>query len=163
MTLSLIVAMDNNGVIGRDGGLPWHLPADLGYFRDITMGKPIIMGRKTYESIGRPLPGRRNIVVTRNADYKVPGCEVVNSIAAAEALASAAEEVMMIGGATLYVDTLPIADRLYITEVDAEVEGDARFPAIDHEEWQEISRSAFSANEKNNFDYSFVVYDRIDK
>ena len=159
--LSLIVAMDNRGVIGLAGGLPWHLPADLKYFRDITMGKPIIMGRKTYEAIGWPLPGRRNIIVTRNTGFKAPGCEVVNSIVAAETLADDVEEIMVIGGATVYVDTLSRADRLYITKVHADVEGDASFPEINYDDWWEVSHTTFCADEKNNYDYSFIVYDRI--
>jgi len=161
MTLSLIVAMDKNRVIGFDGGLPWHLSSDLKYFRDITMGKPIIMGRKTYESIGRALPGRRNIVVTRNPAFKAPGCDVVVSLEAAVHLVEDVPEVMMIGGASLYLETLPVADQLYLTEVHAEVEGDTRFPEIEPQHWQEVSRTEFSADEKNEYDYSFVIYDRV--
>jgi len=162
MKLSLVVAMDKNRIIGIDGGLPWHLSSDLKYFRDITMGKPIIMGRKTHESIGRPLPGRRNIVVTRNENFTAEGCDVVTSLEAAMDLIADEPEAMMIGGASLYIDTLPIADQLYMTEVYAEVEGDTWFPEIDPEQWQELSRTTFSADEKNDHDYSFVVYERID-
>lgn len=160
LNLSLVVAMDINRVIGINGDLPWHLPTDLKYFRDITMGKPIIMGRKTHESIGRPLPGRKNIVVTRNPDFSAVGCEVVTTLHAGLELASDAPEIMMIGGATLYVDTLPMAHHIYLTEVHAEVEGDTWFPAIDENQWQEISRADFSADERNQYDYSFVVYER---
>jgi dihydrofolate reductase len=160
MKLALVVAMDKNRVIGIDGGLPWHLSSDLKYFRDITMGKPIIMGRKTHESIGRPLPGRRNIVVTRNPDFEAPGCDVVTSLGAALELVEDVEEVMMVGGASLYLDTLPVADHIYMTEVHAEVEGDTWFPEIDPEQWLEISRTEFSADDKNEHDYSFVVYER---
>ena len=161
MKLSLVVAMDKNRVIGIDGGLPWHLSSDLKYFRDITMGKPIIMGRKTHESIGRPLPGRRNIVVTRNENFDAEGCDVVTSLDAAMELVKEVPEAMMIGGASLYLDTLPVADQLYMTEVHAEVKGDTWFPEIDPEQWQELSRTAFSADERNEHDYSFVVYERI--
>ncbi len=161
MKLSLVVAMDQNRVIGINGGLPWHLSSDLKYFRDITMGKPIIMGRKTYESIGRPLPGRRNIVVTRNTDFEAPGCDVVTSLETALELVKDVPEVMMVGGASLYIDTLPLADHIYMTEVHAEVEGDTWFPEIDLDEWHEVSRLRFSADEKNEYDYSFVVYERI--
>ncbi len=161
MKLSLVVAMDKNRVIGIDGGLPWHLSSDLKYFRDITMGKPIIMGRKTHESIGRPLPGRRNIVVTRNSDFEAPGCDVVTSLEAALELVEDVEEVMMVGGASLYLDTLPVADHIYMTEVHAEVKGDTWFPEIDPDEWQEISRTEFSADENNEHHYSFVVYERV--
>lgn len=162
MKLSLVVAMDKNRVIGIDGGLPWHLSTDLKYFRDITMGKPIIMGRKTYESIGRPLPGRRNIVVTRNDQLEAPGCDVVTSLDAALELVQDVPEVMMVGGASLYLDTLLMADHIYMTEVHAEVEGDTWFPEIDQKQWREVSRTAFSADEKNEYDYSFVVYERKD-
>lgn len=161
MKLSLVVAMDENRVIGIDGGLPWHLSSDLKYFRDITMGKPIIMGRKTHESIGRPLPGRQNIVVTRNSKFEAVGCDVVSSLKAALKLVEDEPEAMMIGGASLYIDTLPEADQLYLTEVHAEVEGDTWFPKLDSDQWKEISRTAFSADEKNDHDYSFVVYERI--
>ncbi len=163
MKLSLVVAMDKNRVIGIDGGLPWHLSSDLKYFRDITMGKPIIMGRKTHESIGRPLPGRRNIVVTRNKSFEAEGCDVVTSLDAALELIADEPEAMMIGGASLYLDTLPVADQLYMTEVHAEVQGDTWFPEIDPEQWQELSRTSFLANEKNDHDYSFVVYERLDQ
>ena len=163
MKLSLIVAMDKNRVIGIDGDLPWKLSSDLKYFREITMGKPIIMGRITHESIGRPLPGRQNIVVTRNPDFKAEGCDVVSSIDAALELVKEEDEVMMIGGATLYVDILPRADLLYLTEVHAEVEGDTWFPEIQADQWLEKSRARFSADDKNQYDHSFVVYERIAK
>jgi len=163
MKLSLVVAMDENRVIGIDEGLPWHLSSDLKYFRDITMGKPIVMGRKTHESIGRPLPGRRNIVVTRNGVFEAPGCDVVTSLEAALKLVDDVPEVMMVGGASLYLDTLPLADHIYMTEVHAEVQGDTWFPEIDPEQWIELSRTAFSADENNEYDYSFVVYERVNQ
>ena len=128
MRLSMIVAMDDNRLIGKENGLPWHLPADLQYFKKTTTGKAILMGRKTFESLGRPLPNRRNIIITHNREYKAEGCEVVNSIDEALNLTQADEEVMVIGGASFYEQTLPMIDRLYITKVDGEHEGDAYFP-----------------------------------
>ena len=157
-TLSLVVAMDRNRVIGRDGGLPWRLSADLKYFKSITMGKPIVMGRRTHESIGRPLPGRENIVITRDPDYVAPGCRVVHHLD--DVLALPAPEVMVIGGASLYADLLPRAQRLYLTEVLAEVTGDTWFPDFDRGDWREISRSDHRADAVNQYDCSFVVMDR---
>jgi len=133
MKISLIVAVSRNGVIGRDNQLPWHLPEDLKYFKSVTMGKPILMGRKTYDSIGRPLPGRTNIVITRDPDWRADGVEVAGSLQGAMTLAeqacasAGAEEIMVIGGEQIYRMTLPVADRLYLTQVDAEVEGHCRW------------------------------------
>jgi dihydrofolate reductase len=156
--ISLIVAMSRNRVIGRDGKLPWHLPDDLQRFKAVTMGKPIVMGRKTYESIGRPLPGRRNIIVTRNAGYRADGCTVVHSIE--DALRSiVAEEVMIIGGATLYGECLPAAARIYLTRVDAEVKGDVSFPVLSGD-WRESTRTHHPADERHRFDFDFVVLER---
>ena len=136
MQISLVVAMDRQRAIGVGGALPWHLPADLRHFREITMGKPIIMGRRTYESIGRALPGRRNIVVTRNRGWPVPsGCEVVYSLDDALALTASAAEVMIIGGAALYRCALPRTQRIYLTEVQAEVGGDVHFPPLAPGDW----------------------------
>ncbi len=164
VTLSIIVAVAENGVVGRDNGLPWHLPEDLKYFKKMTLGKPVVMGRKTYESIGRPLPERRNIVVSRQSGYAPHGVEVVASLPAALALAVAGaapvEEVMVIGGAQIYREALPLADRLYVTEVHASVEGDAHFPAVDWTQWRECSRTRYEASEKNPYCYSFAVYNR---
>ena len=160
--VSLVVAMARNGVIGRDNQLPWHLPGDLKYFKSVTMGKPIVMGRKTYDSIGRPLPGRTNIVITRS-DWGVEGVEVVNSVNAAIALAKdvakrdGVDEVMVMGGGEIYRQTLPLADRLYITEVDAEVEGDAYFPEFDVSQWREQQRQP---GEGGDYPYAFVVKHR---
>ena len=164
--VSMIVAVAENGVIGRNNQLPWYLPEDLKYFKRVTMGKPIVMGRKTFESIGKPLPGRVNIIVTRNPNYLAEGIKVVTDIDAAIKLADdiavldGSEELMVIGGAQLYADILPSVDRLYLTEVHAEVEGDAFFPVIDKEEWEEIAREKFLAEGPNTYDYSFVVLDR---
>ncbi|PHS00359.1 MAG: dihydrofolate reductase [Oceanobacter sp.] len=162
----MIVATAQNRVIGRDNALPWYLPNDLKYFKQTTLGKPVIMGRKTYESIGKPLPGRTNIVITRQTDYLPEGVKVVHSVAEARDLAESVclidgqEEAMIMGGAEIYTLALPDADRLYLTEVHADVDGDAYFPEYDKTEWQEISREDFSAEGPNPYNYSFVVYDK---
>ncbi|HEY7774998.1 MAG TPA: dihydrofolate reductase [Kineobactrum sp.] len=166
-TVALMVAVAANGVIGNAGGLPWHLSEDLRYFKRTTMGKPIIMGRKTWESIGRPLPGRPNIVVTRSEGLAIAGAHVVGSLDAALALAAGlapsagATELMIIGGGQLYEAALPLADRLYVTEVHAEVAGDTRFPALDWQQWQQISREEHPAQQPNPYSYAFVVYERV--
>ena len=166
MKIAMIAAMAQNGVIGRDNQLPWHLPNDLKFFKASTMGKPIIMGRKTYESIGRPLPGRTNIVVTRDASYSPEGIRVVNSIEVALQLAGriadhdGVDEVMVIGGSQLYEQLLPRTDYLYITQVHACVDGDAYFPKLDMEAWHEESREDFVATDGNPHNYSFVTYSR---
>lgn len=166
MRLSVIVAAAENGVIGRDNALPWHLPEDLRYFKRITMGKPIVMGRKTFESIGRPLPGRTNIVISRRDGYAPDGVRVVASLDLALALAAdiatidGSSELMVIGGAEIYKAAIPRADRLYLTEVHAEIEGDALLPEIEWSSWREVSRERWSADGCNPFDYSFVVFER---
>jgi len=166
-TLAIIVAVAENGVIGADNALPWKLSEDLQHFKRITMGKPIVMGRKTYESIGRPLPGRTNIVISRNAAFHAEGVNAVRSLDEALQLAQdvaardAAEELLVIGGAQIYAATIPLADRLYITEVHAAVEGDAVLCAIDWARWQETSRERHVAKYPNPFDYSFVCYERF--
>ena len=157
---SLIVAMDQNGLIGRESDLPWRLSADLQYFKQITMGKPIIMGRKTHESIGRPLPGRQNIVITRDEDFIAEGCTIVSSIPKSLQAAGEVEEVMFMGGASLYEQVLPEVDRLYLTQVHAELTGDTWFPEWDDKEWLEVSRVDYKADKKNEFDYSFIVLER---
>lgn len=166
MNIALIAAMATNRVIGRNNNLPWHLPNDLKYFKQATMGKPIMMGRKTFESIGRPLPGRTNIVITRDQSYSAEGIRIVHSIDEALALAESialldgAKELMVIGGEQLYQAILPRAQRLYLTHVYAEVKGDAWFPVVDFDQWQELGREDFSADGPNPYDYSFVVYNR---
>lgn len=160
MRIALIAALARNGVIGRDNQLPWRLSADLQHFKSLTMGKPIVMGRKTWTSLGRPLPGRRNIVVTRDRAFQCDGCIVTHSIDAALAAAAGSEEVMIIGGAELYAQTLPRADRLYLTEVMAEVEGDAHFPAIAAADWIEVGREHCMADAKNDYACDFIVLDR---
>jgi dihydrofolate reductase len=166
MKLALIWAMSRNRVIGRNNALPWHLSEDLRYFKRVTMGKPIIMGRKTWESIGRPLPGRTNIVITRDQNFQAGGARVVHSLDDALRLAEhvgvieGAEEVIVIGGAEIYALALPKAERLYLTQVHAEVEGDAWFPEFDLSQWQELSREEFKAEGPNPYPYSFIVLER---
>jgi len=160
MIISFIVAMDRNRVIGRGGTLPWRLSADLKNFKAITMGKPIIMGRKTHESIGRVLPGRENVVITSDKGYQAPGCTVLHSMECVLAKYSHMDEIMIMGGADLYRQLLDRADRIYLTEVHAELEGDTYFPEFDRESWEEIERQDFRADAKNEYDYSFVVLER---
>ncbi|MBW7909175.1 MAG: dihydrofolate reductase [Kiritimatiellae bacterium] len=146
-TLSIVVAVAANRVIGRNGALPWHLSEDLRHFKKVTMGKPIIMGRRTWDSIGKPLPGRRNIVVTSNAHFNAPGTERAHSLAEALHLAEPAHEVAVIGGARLFAEALPIADILYLTEIHADYEGDTFFPQWNREEWREIERHEHPATD----------------
>ncbi len=159
-TLTLIVARARNGVIGRDNQLPWRLPEDLAFFKRTTMGTPIVMGRKTHESIGRPLTGRRNIVVSRDATRRYAGCDVVTSLEDALKLADA-PEAFLIGGAQLYQDAFACADKLIVTEIDADFVGDTHFPAPDPDLWREISRETHRATPPNDFDFAFVAYERI--
>ena len=158
--LSLIVAIAKDNVIGFQNKMPWHLPAELAYFKRVTMGHPIVMGRKTFDSIGRPLPGRRNIVVTRNADFQRDGIEVAHSLAAAMALC-ADSDAFLIGGATLYAEALPHVDKLFITEIDAAPAGDTFFPAIDARQWRETFRERLEADEKNLHALEFVIFERV--
>ncbi len=158
--LSIIAAMAHNRVIGRNNRLPWNLPADLQHFKRITMGKPMIMGRKTWESLPGLLPGRRHIVVTRDPDYQADGAEVVHSLEQAISQAGDVDEVMLVGGANLYAQALALASRLYLTEIDAEVDGDAWFPEFDPAEWQEVSREACPENNQNQYTSVFAVLDR---
>ncbi len=161
MIISLIAAIDRNHAIGKDGVMPWHLPADLKFFKRITMDKPVIMGRKTFDAIGKPLPGRLNIVVTRDTSWQHDGVYVAHSMEDALRAAAEYEEVMIIGGANLYGQMLPNADRLYLTEIDAEFEADTFFPALDNAQWQEINREQHTADEKNAYPYSFVTLERL--
>lgn len=160
MKLAIIVATDERGLIGKDNDLPWKLSADLQYFRKVTMGKPIIMGRNTHESIGRALPGRQNIIVTHKQDYVVEGCTVVNSIKEALQVCKNEEEAVVMGGASLYEHFLSRANKLYLTLVHTTLEGDTWFPKWNKDEWQEISREDHLADENNNYPYSFVVFER---
>lgn len=160
MKISMIAAMAHDRVIGKDNQMPWHLPADLAHFKRVTLGKPVLMGRKTFESIGRPLPGRRNLVISRNPDYQVEGIEVVGSVEAALALlaGSSVEELMVIGGGHLYAEMLPSADCLYLTRIDLAVEGDTRFPAFDDGQWQRVDCESHPADERNPHPYSFETW-----
>lgn len=158
--VSLIVAMAKNRVIGVNNTLPWHLPADLKHFKALTMGHHIVMGRKTYESIGKPLPGRTAVVVTRNADYAPPGVIVASSLEAAIAACGDDAEIFVIGGAELYRQAIALADRIYLTEIDADIDGDAHFTELDRMLWQETGRVSHAPDEKNLHPYQFVVYDR---
>ncbi len=159
MTVSIIVAMAENRAIGKDNALPWHLSADLKFFKSVTMGKPMIMGRKTFESIGRPLPGRRTIVVTHNPSWSADGVETAGSLPEALEMASGAPEIMVVGGAQIYEQALPLADKLVITEVALTVDGDAFFPAIDETNWKEVSRESH-AREGDQPAYAWVIYGR---
>lgn len=159
MKISLIVAKSKNNVIGKNNQLPWHLPADLKHFKQITMGKPIIMGRKTFDSIGKPLPGRRNMIISRDKQLFVEGCEVFNSIDDALSAVKNEPEVMIIGGANLYAQTMSRAKCIYLTLIDAEIEGDTFFPEL-NQEWKLVSEEKFSADEKNLYPYCFQCYEK---
>ena len=154
-TITLVAAMAKNRVIGYQNQMPWHMPADLKHFKAITLGKPVVMGRKTYDSIGRPLPGRRNIVISRQIDLQIDGCEVVHSLDEALSTLAGAKEIMIIGGGTLYEMTLPQADRLCLTLIDCECDGDAFFPAWDKQEWHLESDVAHDADAQNPHAYRF--------
>ena len=172
-SIAIVVAMAENRVIGRDGGLPWRLPADMARFRALTMGKPIVMGRRTHESIGRALDGRRNIVVTRRPGYRTPGCTVARSfdaaldaalgaaLGAARDSASGAAEVAVIGGASIYERALPVADRIHLTVVRTSFDGDVRFPELEPGTWREVAREERGADERNGYDLSFIELTRI--
>lgn len=161
MKTTLVVAMAENGVIGRDGGLPWRLSTDLKRFKATTLGKPIIMGRKSWDSLPRrPLPERRNIVVTRDRAYAAEGAEVAHSLDEALALARGAEEVCVIGGGEIFISALPLADRLDVTHVLAEIEGDTVFPSMDPEEWRVVASEEIPAGERDSHPTRHVVYER---
>jgi dihydrofolate reductase len=158
--IAIIAAMAKNRVIGIRNTLPWHLPADLKHFKALTMGHHILMGRKTYESIGKPLPGRTTVVITRNAGYAVPGCIVATSVEDAIKASMGDDEIFFVGGAELYGQALPLADRLYLTEIQSEYVGDAFFPEFDHKHWKEIQREKCRVDAPDGIEYHFVTYDR---
>ncbi len=158
--ISIIVAASTNNVIGVDGALPWRIADDLRRFKQLTMGKPIVMGRLTWESIGRPLPGRRNIVITRQAGYTAEGCDVVESPVAALETCADAEEIMIIGGSQIYDLFLPKATRLYLTRVETNVAGDAFFAEIDDERWTLLDCERHAADDANEFAFEFRTYER---
>ena len=160
MHISIIAAMDKHRVIGQDNQLPWHLPADLQFFKKITHGKPIVMGRKTYQSIGRPLPGRRNIVVSSQRDLRAPGCEIYHSLEQALCATQDAEEVMVIGGATIFGQALDRADRMYLTLIDQAFEGDTFFPVWDKAKWRETQRKDIAAGNGEPYAYAFVTLEK---
>jgi dihydrofolate reductase len=163
--VSLIVAMDKNRLIGRNGRLPWRLPDDMKWFREQTMAKPVVMGRKTFDSIPdrfRPLPGRHSIVLTRQGDYEVEGVTVVHTIEAALAAAGTVDEIVVIGGAELYAQLIPMADRLYLTLIDAEFEGDAYFPGLDPAQWREIYRQEHPADDRHDYPFTWLILERTD-
>lgn len=156
--ISIIVALAKNLVIGKDNQIPWHIPADLQYFKRITLGKPMIMGRKNFESIGRPLPGRKNIILTRDSNYTAEGCTIVHTKEEAIAATDNVEEVMIIGGGAIYEMFMDDADMLYLTEIDADVDGDVFFPEYDKSQWREVSRE--SGEENMDWRYAYVTYAR---
>ena len=160
MLLSLIAAMSKNHIIGVNGRLPWHLPADMKHFRQTTAHKPIIMGRKTLESIGRPLPKRHNIILTRNPNYQFPGCTIVHSVSEALAAAGDVEECLVGGGYEIYKLFLPRVQRMYLTFVDVEIEGDTSFPTWVPENWVESQRSQVAADERHAYSFSIVQFER---
>lgn len=160
MRITLVAAVAKNGVIGRDGDLPWRLPDDLQAFKRLTLGKPVVMGRKTWESIGRPLPERLNVVMTRSEGFAAPGASVVSSAEAALELLADQAEVMVIGGGAIYRQFLGRADRIYLTEVDAEIDGDVTFPDLDAAEWVEVSREHHPADERHAHAFTLVRLDR---
>ena len=159
MIISMIAAMAKDRVIGKDNQMPWHLPADFAWFKRCTLGKPVVMGRKTYESIGRPLPGRQNIVISRDANLAIEGVTTVTSIEQALEAAGEVDEVMIIGGGAIYKACLPQADKLYVTYIDAQIEGDTQFP-----HWGDMFEETYSENyvadEKNAYDMKFVILER---
>jgi dihydrofolate reductase len=156
--LELVVAVSENDVIGRGNALPWHLPADLRHFRELTLGRPVLMGRKTHESIGKPLPGRRNLILTRSPSFVAAGCRVVGSVSEARLAAAPDPVVMVIGGAEIYRECLPLAARIHLTIVHTAIsDGDAFFDGWRGPEWRETSRMRFEPDEKNAFAYSFVT------
>ncbi len=160
MKISIIVAFDEERLIGRDNKLPWHLPADLKHFKTITMGHHMIMGRKTYESIGKPLPGRVSVVISRQKDLQIAGCIVVNSMEAALEKCTGQEEVFIIGGAQIFNTALSLASDLYITKIHHRFGGDTYFPEITEGTWKEVSNEYRNADDKNEWDYSFIKYSR---
>lgn len=159
--ISLIWAMSENRVIGSDNQLPWHLPADLQYFKRTTSGHPVVLGRKNYQSIGKPLPNRTNIILTHTRDFDAPGCKVVHSTTEALTAAGHETEIFIIGGTEIYREFLPLAQKLYITEIHANIAGNTTFPEYSNEDWQEISREHHDADDRNPYSYSFVVCQRV--
>lgn len=163
MIISIIAAMAEKRVIGLNNHMPWHLPADLRHFKALTLGKPIVMGRQTYLSLGKPLPERRNIVLTHDVNFTAPGCDVVHNWQQVEALCAGCDEMMVIGGEAVYKQILPLANRLYLTKIELETTGDRFFPQWNDNEWQLIAEEVFAADDKNPYAYRFLEYRRISK
>lgn len=167
MIISIIAALGKNNCIGKNNSLPWNLPADLQHFKDLTKGKPIVMGSRTFESIGKPLPQRENIVLTKDPAYQAPGCKITHSIEQAIQLAEQSEmgrvsgEVMICGGESVYKQFLTVARRMYLTFIDGDFDGDAYFPEFDKTEWKETQREAHQADEQNPYDYTFVIFEKV--
>jgi len=160
MIISIIVAIGRNKVIGNKNTIPWKLPADMNYFRKMTIGKPVIMGRKTFESIGKPLPERTNIIITRDQNYKAEGCIVVHSVDEAIKAAEGSKEAMVIGGSQIYKEFLPIANKMYITLIDADFNGDTYFPEYNIEEWEETVYEEHERDKDNQYNYTFLILRR---
>ena len=160
MIISLIVAMGRNKVIGRNNSLPWYLPADMKRFKEITTGKPVIMGRKTFESIKKPLPNRINIIVTHDVNYKAEGCMIAHSVEEALKAAEGKDEVMVIGGSKIYEQFLPIANKIYLTVIDEDFDGDTFFPEYKKEDWKEVSREEHKEDEQNWYDYVYITSEK---
>lgn len=162
MRVSAVVAASDNNVIGKDGGLPWHVSSDLKLFKEITLGKPVIMGRRTWESLPRrPLPGRRNIVITRNSDYEAEGAELARSVDEALSLCAGEDEVSIIGGGQVYAEAMVRTDRVYLTRIHMTVEGDTYLPEMPEDEWREVERREFEKGERDDAAFTLVVLDRI--
>jgi len=161
MQISLIAAMDEERLIGAHNSLPWRLPADMQWFRKQTIGKPIVMGRNTFASIGKPLPGRQNIVLSRNRALHLEGCSIIHSLDELKKVADGADEVMIIGGGEIYALALPLADRLYLTTINSTFEGDAWFPEHCEQDWREVFREAHTSDEANAWGYTFRILERV--
>ncbi len=162
MRVSAVVAASQNGVIGKDGGLPWHVSSDLKLFKEITLGKPVIMGRRTWESLPKkPLPGRRNIVITRNRDYVAEGADIARSVDEALSLCHGETEVSIIGGGQIYADVMDRIDRIYLTRIHLDVEGDTFLPDMPENEWREVERREFEKGPRDDAAFSLIVYDRV--
>jgi dihydrofolate reductase len=162
MIISLIAAVSENNVIGNNGKIPWHLPADFAYFKKTTWGHHVVMGQTTFESIGKPLPGRTNIILSFDKDYKAPGCKVVDSLDKSFQIAASSgeEELFVIGGASVYAQTIEMADKLYITKVHHKFSGDTHFPTIDPKKWKKVSETKNKKDDKNKYDFSFLIYEK---
>jgi len=163
MRISLIAALSLNHVIGKNNQLPWHMPNDLAHFKELTLGRPVIMGRKTFESMGKLLPKRRNIIITRDKNFTIKGAEVVHSLEEAFQKTQNEVEVQIIGGAEIYTQALPFATHMDLTIIDTKIEGDTYFPQWNKEEWQEIAREDFVKDDEHAYDYHFITYERIQK